>query len=77
MTLGIHVIGGIGEKNALDFFKNFNLTGATYNAYVTPFVELPLSQSSSLEAMTQIGLKDLSGSPTLGYKIAASVKKTF
>ncbi len=77
LTLGIHVIGGIGEKNALDFFKNFNLTGATYNAYVTPFVELPLSQSSSLEAMTQIGLKDLSGSPTLGYKIAASVKKTF
>lgn len=50
---------------------------ATYNVYITPFAEIPLSRSASLEAMAQIGVCDISGDMSLNFKITASARKTF
>ena len=77
MTLGVHLIGAIGGKSALDLINGGDLSGATYNAYITPFMEMPIGQTASFETMTQIGVRDLAGSQSIGFKVTASAKKTF
>ena len=77
MTLGIHAIGALGGKSAMEFFTDGSYDGVTYNAYVTPFIEMPLTPTASFEAMAQIGVRDLSGNQSLGFKVTASAKKVF
>ncbi|MCR5046400.1 MAG: hypothetical protein K6A42_07465 [Treponema sp.] len=77
LTVGIHVIGGIGGVKALKFIEGSQTSDATYNAYITPYVQIPISQGSSVEAMTQIGVCNLTEDASLNIKFILSAKKTF
>ena len=77
MTAGVHLLGALGGKSAWDFFTDGKFDGVTYNAYISPFIEVPLAQTASFEAMAQIGVCDLTGSRSLNFKVCASAKKRF
>lgn len=77
LTAGIHVIGGISGVLPLKFFDGSRISEASYNVYVTPYVEVPLTPTAKAEAMAQIGMKDISGSRSLDFKFLVSAKKVF
>ncbi len=77
LTAGIHLIGGIGGVLPLKFFDGSRTSEAIYNAYITPYVQIPVTPTASAEAMAQIGVKDLAGSQSIDFKLIVSARKKF
>ena len=78
MTLGIHFIGGFDKLRVLDLRESgFDFNNVIVNAYATPFVDVPIGATARLEAMTQIGVKDITNDPSLNVKVTVSARKKF
>lgn len=77
ITLGIAATASINGINLYNFAQGKNTSDAVYNAYVTPYAELPLSSAARFELMAQIGILDFTGSPALNFKLGVGAKTTF
>ncbi|MBD5434108.1 MAG: hypothetical protein HDR35_07450 [Treponema sp.] len=76
IATGFHLVASI-EKELKDFSLDFN--EKDLNFYISPFVEIPLSSSMSLDVMGQLGiLKPLKGNDfNFNVKAMAGFKKQF
>lgn len=76
LTFGVHAICSLGNTNFLDLCKG-GMSDVTINTFLTPFVKLPLSPATQMEAMTQFGLFDITGESRFNFKIVAGFRRTF
>lgn len=77
LTLGAHAIASCGGRMAADFLQDWDTEGLTYNAYLTPYMEIQIGPTARFEAMAQFGVCDLAGSQTLNLRFIASARKNF
>ena len=77
ITVGLHAFAGISGITFGDLVKGKNIGSAAYNAYITPYAEFQLGGAASIETIAQVGVLDLSGSPSLNFSVTVGGKKTF
>lgn len=77
ICLGIHSIFSVKGITFGDIAQAKDLSKAIYNAYVTPYAEIPLSGIASIETIAQIGVLDITGSPSLNFSLTIGAKRVF
>lgn len=77
ISAGFHLVASVDKEIRDDFSFDFDISDL--NFYVSPFVDIPLSSSMSINVMGQIGLQNLLGGDRFDLKIKAMVgfKKQF
>lgn len=78
MTAGAHIIGTLPQSDFTTVIDGSAFTSGTpvVNAYITPFVDLPLG-GGNLEIMAQIGGHDILNNLQFSYQAKAGYKKSF
>lgn len=76
MTLGVHIIGSIKDQDLITFIATSGLVVPNLNAYITPFINLPVA-NGSLEIMGQIGGCDILNSIYFTFQTKVGYKKAF
>lgn len=74
---GINLIGTLGNMKLLKAFEKNIFDTATFNAYVSPYVIVPVGASANIEGMMQFGVKDISHDLIVDFKLIVGAKKTF
>jgi hypothetical protein len=77
ICLGIHSVFSVKGITFGDIAQAKDLSKAIYNAYVTPYAEIPLSGIASIETIAQIGVLDITGSPSLNFSLTIGAKRVF
>lgn len=77
ISVGIHSIFSLKGITISDIVQSKNLGNAIYNAYITPYIEIPLSGIASIETIAQVGVLDLTGNQTLAFRLTLGGRKTF
>ena len=77
LAFGVHFIGSLAGKSAMEFISSPDIDDITINAYVSPFIEVPVSPTARFEAMAQAGVCDILGDRSLDFRLSVAARKKF